>query len=339
MNDSSPICLSLADLEALAVHVLTAARTSPANARSVAAALVAAEADGIPSHGAARLPAYADQAASGKVNGQAVPDANFSAPAVLRVDAKHGFAYPALALGLEKGVARVSEMGVVAVAVRRSHHFGVAGHLVEQAAERGLAALVLGNTPAAMAPWGGRRALFGTDPLAFACPRRASPPLVIDLSLSKVARGKIMMRAKAGETIPEGWALDRDGRPATDAKAALAGTLLPAGEAKGAALALMVEILMALAGANFAFEASSFFTADGPPPGVGQFLLLFDPAHFAGESFASRLDLLLSAIAAEPNTRLPGARRLAARARAAREGIAIPAELYRDLVARSTRVS
>ena len=130
--------------------------------------------------------------------------------------------------------------------------------------------MILGNSPKAIAPWGGREGLFGTNPIAFAAPRRAAEPLLIDLSLSKVARGKVMVAAKNGTPIPEGWALDKEGRPTTDAKAALEGTMIPIGDAKGAALVLMVEVLAAaLTGANYGFEASSFFTADGPPPGGG----------------------------------------------------------------------
>src|SRR3546814_5226601 len=130
---------------------------------------------------------------------------------------------------------------------------------------------MVGNSPQAMAPWGGSRGIFGTNPIAFAAPRREAPPLVIDLSLSKVARGKVMAAAKTGQPIPEGWALDPEGRPTADPKAALAGTMIPMGDAKGAALALMVEVLSAsLIGANHALEASSFFTAEETPTGVGR---------------------------------------------------------------------
>jgi (2R)-3-sulfolactate dehydrogenase (NADP+) len=228
-------------------------------------------------------------------------------------------------------------MGIAAMAVANSHHFGMAGYHVEGPATRGLVAFAFGNSPAAIAPWGGRRALFGTNPIAFACPRRrGAPPLVIDLSLSKVARGKVMLAAQKGEPIPEGWALDAEGRPTRDAKAALGGTMLPMGDAKGAALVLMVEIVAAaLVGANFGFEASSFFDAAGGPPRVGQFFILIDPGRFAGDGFGARVETLCAAIGAEPGTRLPGARRLESRARAARDGIEIPDALHGDLRARA----
>jgi (2R)-3-sulfolactate dehydrogenase (NADP+) len=183
-----------------------------------------------------------------------------------------------------------------------------------------------------MAASGGTRALFGTNPIAFACPRAGKPPLVVDLSMSLVARGRIMMAAQKGEAIPPDWALDAEGRPTTDPKAALDGTMQPIGGAKGAALALIVEILAAaLTGSSFAFEASSFFEAAGAPPHVGQLFLVLDPAALAGPGFAARIETLLAAMLAEPGVRLPGDRRLATRARLVREGIAVPETLIAEL--------
>ncbi|WP_277985020.1 Ldh family oxidoreductase [Salinicola tamaricis] len=167
------------------------------------------------------------------------------------------------------------------MAIGRSHHFGVAGEPVERLARAGLVAMAFSNAPSAMAPWGGKRPLYGTNPIAFATPRRDAEPLVIDLSLSKVARGKVMLAKKAGETIPEGWALDIEGRPTTDPEAAIAGSMVPAGDAKGASLALMVELLTAgLTGSHFGFQASSFFEPEGEAPSVGH-LMAFDPARFS----------------------------------------------------------
>jgi (2R)-3-sulfolactate dehydrogenase (NADP+) len=329
--------LSLAEAEDLAAAALVAAGTAPGNAMDVARALVAAEADGQPGHGLSRVPAYADQVRAGKVAGRAEPSLTECGPSALRVDAADGFAYPAIARGLPRAGGMARAMGIAAMAVANSHHFGMAGYHVEGPATRGLVAFAFGNSPAAIAPWGGRRALFGPNPIAFAGPRRrGAPPLVIDLSLSKVARGKVMLAAQKGEPIPEGWALDAEGRPTRDAKAALGGTMLPMGDAKGAALVLMVEIVAAaLVGANFGFEASSFFDAAGGPPRVGQFFILIDPGRFAGDGFGARVETLCAAIGAEPGTRLPGARRLESRARAARDGIEIPDALHGDLRARA----
>jgi len=263
------------DLTELCRTVLARAGVLAAAASSVAGALVAAECMGIASHGVARLPQYADQVAAGKVRGDAVPRVETPQPATVRVDAGCGFAYPAMEAGLAVAVPLALRMGCAALGVTNSHHCGVAGLHVERAARQGLVALLFANTPAAMAPWGGNRASLGTNPLAFACPAPGNgpayesepDPLVMDLSLSTVARGKIVAAAREGQPIPEGWAVDGDGNPTTDARAALGGMLLPFGGAKGAALALMVELLAAsLTGSNHAYEASSFLDAEGPPP-------------------------------------------------------------------------
>jgi (2R)-3-sulfolactate dehydrogenase (NADP+) len=323
-------------LRALATRVLVAARTSPANAAAVAAALVDAELEGLPSHGLARLPFYADQALSGKVDGLAEPVLEQAAPAVLRVDARCGFAVPAIALGLAAAERAARQSGIAALAIANSHHAGVLGRPVEACAGRGLLALAFANTPAAIAPSGGARGLFGTNPIAFACPRRDGAPLVIDLSLSAAARGKVMLAAGKGEAIPAGWALDAAGRPTTDAKAALSGTMAAIGGGKGAALALMVELLAAaLTRSQFGYEASSFFDAEGAPPRVGQLFLLLDPAAFGGDAVLVRVEALCAAVLAEEGVRLPGDRRRQSRARLARDGITVPRALYDELERRA----
>ncbi|MEH6627141.1 MAG: Ldh family oxidoreductase [Motiliproteus sp.] len=324
--------LTFAELNSLAIQVLVNSNTSEANAVAVAKALVAADADGLASHGVARLPAYSGQANSGKVDGHAVPEVVQTAAATLRVDAKSGFAFPAIEQGLDRAVELVKAAGMVGVGVGRSHHMGAAGYHVERMAQQGLIALGVTNSPAGIAPWGGNKSLFGTNPIAFACPRKDDSPLVIDLSLSKVARGKIKLAADKQEPIPEGWAVDAEGRQTTDAQAAMAGSMLPMGDAKGAALVLMVEILSAtLTGSNHGYEAGSFFTATGAAPNIGHFFILIDPERFSLQNFSERFEVLLGAIEDQPGTRLPGARRRALRQHAEQEGIQIPDALYADL--------
>ncbi len=196
----------------------------------------------------------------------------------------------------------------------------------------GLVALAFGNTPNAIAPWGGKRSVYGTNPIGFAAPQRDKAPVVVDLALSQVARGKILTAVQKGDPIPPDWAVDADGKPTTDPAEALKGTLLPIGGAKGAALALMVEVLaVAITGANFGFEASSFFDADGKPPGVGQLLIAIDPGAFAGQSmFLDRIAALAHVIEHEAGARLPGSRRLAAREKAAREGLTVDSKLLSE---------
>ncbi len=324
------------ELHELATRVLIRAGASPVNAGCVADALIAAEIDGIGSHGLSRVPAYADQLASGKIDGLAIPRVTRTASAVVSVDAGHGFAFPAIAAGLDAALPIVRETGLVAVAIGNSHHCGVLGRQVESLARHNLLALAFSNTPAAIAAWGGTRGVFGTNPIALACPRRDQEPLVIDLAMSVVARGKIMQAATRNESIPEGWALDSSGKPTTDPREALAGTMLPIGGAKGAALAMIVELLSAaLTRSHFGFEASSFFDAEGQPPGIGQLFLLFDILTFGGDAVTERIEALCQAVEGDSGTRLPGARRAADRKRIEGSGIAVPDPLYQDLLRRA----
>ncbi|MEA2884179.1 MAG: (2R)-3-sulfolactate dehydrogenase, partial [Bradyrhizobium sp.] len=224
--------------------------------------------------------------------------------------------------------ALAAAQGIAAASIRRSSHCGETGLPCEALASQGLVALLFANTPGAMAPWGGRRPVFGTNPIAFAAPLEGREPVVVDLALSKVARGPIVAARQRGESIPQGWALDADGNPTTEPDKALAGSMIPLGEAKGAALAFMVEVLAAcLTGANLAFEASSFLDGEGSPPATGQLLLAIDPSAFGHGQFGARIAALAQAIEQQPGARLPGARRFANRARAAREGIAIPPKI------------
>jgi len=326
--------LTLDQAEELVVATLTRCRTAPDNARSVAHALIAAEADGLKGHGLSRVPTYAAQSKAGKVDGFARPTIEWRRPAVAAIDAANGFAYPAIELAVAALPQAARQNGIASVAIRRSHHCGAAGHPVERLAEIGLVGLMFANTPAAIAPWGGNRGVFGTNPIAFACPLSGRAPIVVDLSVSQVARGNILAAKQKGEPIPAGWALDAEGKPTTDPEAALAGTMLPLGDAKGTALALMVELLAAgLTGANFAAEASSFLDAKGPPPGTGQLIIAFDPAAFGGDGIIGHFTALAAAIEAQPGARLPGARRFEFRAKAKRVGLAVGDALLAEIAA------
>lgn len=324
--------LSLAEAERLVIDALCANRTSRNAALATARALIAAERDGQAAHGLSRVPSYALQARSGKVRGDAVPILERVAPGVVRVDAGLGFAYPAIDLAIEALLNLAPAQGIAAAAIHHSHHFGQVGAHAERLAEAGLVAIVFGNTPKAMAFWGGRKAMLGTNPLAFAAPWPGNAPLVVDLALSVAARGKIVAAQKARRSIPEGWAVDEHGKPTTDPDAALRGTLAPIGGAKGGALALMVEILgAALTAGAFGWEASSFFEADGKAPDMGHLFIAIDPARTSGGHFGERMSVLASAIAEDPAVRLPGSRRLAARERARHDGIEISATLNAEI--------
>nr|WP_314419320.1 Ldh family oxidoreductase [uncultured Erwinia sp.] len=306
----SHVTIALDDLTHLGQRALLKLGVEVQAAADACAALMAAERAGIPSHGFARLPFYLDQLASGKLNSHAQTSIS-QRGAVINVNADSGLAFPAVQRGLDRGMALAQEFGIVSVAIGHSHHFGMAGYYVEQAARQGLVCLALSNGPAAMAPWGGNVPLYGTNPVAFASPREQGEPLVIDLSLSEVARGKIMLASQKKEAIPLGWAIDRQGNPTQDADAALAGSMAPAGGSKGAALALMVELLTAgLTGSHFGFQASSFFSAEGEPPHIAQLLLLLNPAFFSA-GYLQHTEALFRAMLGQPGVRLPGERRQA----------------------------
>ena len=325
--------LTLLQAEGLVVQTLVRCRTSVDNAKSVARALIAAEADGLSGHGLSRVPAYAAQANVKKVDGLAVPAVTHPRPGLIAIDAQNGFAFPAIERAETALREAAPKQGVAAAAIRRSSHAGAAGLPVERLADAGLVAMMFANTPSAMAPWGGSQAVFGTNPVAFACPLPGRAPLVIDLSLSKVARSNVVAAKQRGEKIPEGWAADERGLPTTDPEAALRGTMLPAGDAKGTALALMVELLAAgLTGSNFAADASSYLDAQGPPSGTGQLIVAFDPAAFGGGA-VERFGALTRAIESQPGARLPGARRLAARAKANANGLTISEKLMKEIEA------
>ncbi len=324
--------LSPEEARTLVIDTLVRCRTSSVNAGHVANALVGAELAGQGGHGLRRVPSYAAQALSGKVNGHAVPVAERMRPGVLRIDAAGGFAYPALTLALDALPEMASDQGIALAGVHRSNHAGVTGHTVETLARRGLVAMMFANTPAAIAPWGGTRALFGTNPIAFAAPVPNAEPIVVDLSLSMVARGRIMAAAQKGEPIPEDWATDENGQPTTDPAAALKGTMQPMGGAKGAALALMVELLAAgVTGASFAADASSFFDGEGSPPGTGQLLIAIDPTALGGEAITAHIGALAKAFEDNGAARLPGRRRQQIAREVAEHGITVDPELAREI--------
>ncbi|HUJ01036.1 MAG TPA: Ldh family oxidoreductase [Usitatibacter sp.] len=317
------------ELERLMAAALVRSGASESMARSTARALVTAEMEGLASHGASRIPQYCAHVKNGRANGNAVPVIARDSRAACLVDARGGLAFEACGLAVREAMRRAREFGVAFVSVTNSNHFGVAAYHIEPLAEAGLVGIAFGNSPAAMPAWGGKRPLFGTNPIAAVFPRRSAPPLVVDVSLSAVARGKIMVAAREGREIPEGWAVDKDGRATTDAKAALEGSMLPAGGVKGAMLALTVELLAcALSGAAFGFESDSFFTEEGKPTRIGQGFLAVDPGALAGrEVFLDRVEALVAAMLESPQVRLPGARRQELREKARAAGIRVPDDL------------
>ena len=333
--------IGLEELQRLVSEELARAGANNAMAQATARALVLAESQGLGSHGLSRVGQYATHLRNSRVNGQATPTVLRRKGGAVLVDAQAGLAFAACDLAISEAIDAARQNGVAFAGVVHSHHCGVVVDHLRAVAAAGMVGLGFANSPAAMPAAGGKHAIFGTNPVAAVFPRRQVPgaaagacdPLMIDLSLSEVARGKLMVAAKEGRAIPEGWALDAKGNPTTDPKEGMAGMMLPFGSGvgsqtspKGAMLALVVELLVtAVIGANFGYEASSFFVDEGNQPGIGQAFIVIDPGALAGNSqFLDRVEVLVAEMQRDDGVRLPGARREALRRRAVADGIDVP---------------
>ena len=333
-----PVAMSLEAAHGLVRDVMTAAGAAEPVARHVADNILAAEAAGVTSHGLNWVPPFADHVANGKVDGRAEPQVTQVAPAGLIVDARQGFAQAAIPTGLQRLIPLARETGIAAMAVTNSGNCLLVGDYIGRVAEAGLVAFAYVNSPKSMAAWGGAKAVLGTNPMAFGCPRKDGPPLVLDLSSSKVARSEIRLAMQQGREIPLGWALDKDGKPTTDATAAWEGSVLPFGDYKGYGIALMIDLMAgAMTGALFSHEAAPFLGPDATPPRTGQFFIAIKPQTFGGADVLDRAEQLFQAILSEDGVQLPGDKRLARRARAEKDGIQVADALHAELIKRAGR--
>ncbi|MEM9761112.1 MAG: Ldh family oxidoreductase [Pseudomonadota bacterium] len=325
--------IPLEEVDALVRRALEKHGASTEQAAAVARIVTAAERDGSESHGLFRVPGYVASLRSGKVNGSATPTLSHPASAVVVVDAARGFAPLALELGLPALVDRAREMGIAALAIRHCFHFAALWPEVELVAEAGLVGIAVTAATPMVAPAGGTKPFYGTNPLAFAFPRTDGPPLAFDMATAAMARGDIMLHARDGAPLPPGVGIGPDGAPSTDPKTVLEGAQLPFGGYKGAAIALMVELLAgAVAGDLFSFEAGAKGPKDGGPPEGGEFLIAIDPGRFGhGDGWKARAEGFFSALAAIEGTRLPGARRHGNRSERSAAGAPIPVALLAEV--------
>ena len=320
--------LTLQQATDLVANALAAAGANDTMAQSVARALVLAESQGLSGHGLSRVGQYSTHLRNGRADGKAIATVARQKGAAVLVDAGTGLAFPACDLAIETAIATARKLGVCFAGVTNSHHAGVMVDHLRPVAQAGMVALAFANSPAAMPAAGGKHPVFGTNPVAAIFPRRNGDPLMIDLSLSEVARGKLMVAAKAGQSIPLGWAVDADGEPTTDPQKGMMGSMLPVGAAtspKGAMLALMVELMVtAVIGAQFGFEASSFFVDEGNQPRIGQAFIVIDPGALAGtDAYYERMETVITEMLRDDGVRLAGARRLALERKAERDGLQV----------------
>jgi LDH2 family malate/lactate/ureidoglycolate dehydrogenase len=325
-----------ARLQAFVSRLLEGLGVPAPDAGTVALCLVEAELEGRSSHGVARLPLYARRVRDGLV--AAAPEMRVLSDreGVALLDAGNALGPVAGSLAMRIAVEKARAAGAGVCAVRGGNHLGALSFYVRMATEAGMIGLALSNTPPAMAPPGGRGAYLGTNPIAAGVPT-SGPPVVIDMATSQVARGAVLGAASRGEPIPADWAVDADGRATTDPRAALAGSLVPLGGAKGFALALLVEVLAAvLPGAAVGPDVAGTYADSDRPSNVGHCFLALDPEAF-GPGFRQRMDALAAALrAVEPvdphrPVRLPGDRGRTERDARERSGLEIPDQLLDEL--------
>ncbi|MDX1513550.1 MAG: Ldh family oxidoreductase [Gammaproteobacteria bacterium] len=332
---SDMVQLTLEQVHELSMNALSAQGFSPEQARAIADTVTAAERDDCKSHGLFRIPFYVGALKIPDVNAAAVPVVSDLAPGVVQVDACLGFAPLALQMGADPLTEKARENGIACLCITNAYNVAALWPEVERLAQRGLVAFAFTAALPYVAPAGGRRPLYGTNPMAFAWPRKGRPPMVFDQASSVTARGEIQLHLRDGKPIPEGWAIGPDGKPTTDPKVALQGAQLTFGGHKGAAIALMVELLAgALVGDLFSFEAAGYDKGVGAPRG-GEFMIAIDPNRCVRSGAEDQLDhaeRLFEKILEQEGTRLPSDRRFEARKRTPRDGVKIPKSLYETII-------
>lgn len=306
------------DLKGFCEKVLQNLGMNKENAVIVSDSLIKANLEGVDSHGISRLPIYVKRFTDERINKDPNIRLEEKSSSALVVDGDNGLGHLVSYHAIVKGIEMAKKSGVTAIAIKNSNHFGTASYFCQLACEQNLACIGFTNSPPGIAPWGGKEAFFGTNPIAFGFPTGNDKPVIIDLSTSIVARGKIILAAKQGEEIPDGWALDEDGQPTNDANAALRGSVMPLGGAKGSALALAVEILTGvLSGATFGPHVKNLYSDEETEhANVGHFFILLDIEKFMKvELFYELINNLLGEMKTVPKKsdideiRYPGERR------------------------------
>ena len=267
------------------------------------------------------------------MDGKAVPQVETLSDTSFRVDARHGFAHPAIEAGFKRLIPAAQKHGVAAMGVYNSYNAATLGFHTGYLARAGLLAIGATNAVPNLAPVGGKTPIIGTNPISYAVPAPGGEiAFLVDQSATQVAWTAVKRAAEAGEQIPLGWALDEDGNPTMDAEAGLAGSMAPAGGVKGFSIGLLVEVLCAaLAGGKLGPDQGSFTDDDGKPIDNGQFFVAFDPGKFSGGSFDQTIAALVAAITEQDGARLPNARREANKLCLAKQGISIEHELLETL--------
>jgi (2R)-3-sulfolactate dehydrogenase (NADP+) len=317
----------------LIFEALTGAGTLAKNAGYFSDAILDTELSGLEGHGFYWLQYYCEHVKTGKVDGKAAPKVNKLSPVAFRIDAKRGFAHPAIEKGFSKLIPAARKNGIAGMAVYNSYNAATLGYHTGYLAKQGLVAFGFTNSTPSIAPVGGRKPVVGTNPISFAVPGKAGKiAFLIDQSASAVTWTAVKLAADEGRAIPPGWALDAEGKPTTDPVRGLAGSMAPAGGYKGFGVGLIVEVMCAaLAGANRGPQMGSFMASDGKPIGCGQFFIALQPDGFSGGVFTKQVKALAQSITGQEGARLPNAKREASQKRLAKAGLPIDRALYERL--------
>ncbi len=288
--------------DAFARSLLQAHGVPPEDAAIIAGCLVSADLRGVDTHGLCRLPIYLERVRKGLINPRPTLEPKRVTPVAASLDGQNGFGFVIGTRAMQEAIAMAREFGIGVVSARRSTHFGMAASYVMPALEAGLMAMVFSNASQAMPPWGGRKMLLGTNPFCMAAPGGQYRPIILDMSPAVAARGKIRKAERRGEKIPLGYALDAEGRPTTDAKAALAGVVLPIGEHKGSGLSMFMDIFGGvISGANFGGDVGDQYKAFDRAQDVGHFFLAMKPNLFVSETdYRKRIETLIERVRSVP---------------------------------------
>jgi len=329
--------IPLPQVHKLALDALMCQGFSADQANAIATTVTAAERDECHSHGLFRIPFYVKAAANPSTDPAAIPDLSVSESAVVHVDAQDGFCPLAIQVGMEPLVEKASTHGIAALAIHNVYNIAALWPEVETLAEQGLVAFAFTAANAYVAPHGGSKPVFGTNPMAFSWPRGNQPPFVFDQASSVSARGEIQLHAIAGKTIPDGWAIDEHGNSTNQPDEALQGAQLPFGGHKGSSIALMIELLAgAMIGDLFSYESSEKDTLNVGAPFGGEFIIAINPVHTLtdGNTVAAqnRADKLFKRILEQDGTRLPSSRRYEARNRTQIDGVNVPIDLHQQIL-------
>jgi delta1-piperideine-2-carboxylate reductase len=328
------ITLTITECNDLARNSLLKRGANEENAQAVADIMTIAERDGCASHGLFRLPGYLSSLTSRKVDGKAKPTVEATSPGVVRVDGKGGFAPLALQTAYGPLAEAAKKNGIAACAINNIYHFAALWPEATEMAERGCVSMAFTAATPMVAPAGGIKPFFGTNPMAFGWPRKGRPPMVFDQASAAMARGEIMIAARDGHAVPETAGVDVNGLPTTDPNAILKGAQTAFGGYKGAAIALMVELLVGpMIGDLCSFESGEIDNRDGGPPRGGELIIAMDPARFGDpDGFEDHAEAMFAELLQQPGTRLPADRRYRNRTRVAEEGFSIPQSLYDSIL-------